>query len=267
MSSPRFFVRLLIAAVGISLIPADPAMAQAQGATERVEPAGDLQKAFETALASAKGSESLDAAYDLLGVAGTAQERGLKPLAEQSATTFVELVQRASAAALRKGGSTAHDTLDQLVDLRFFARSQEVVPAMTGLDAALRSLFPAVAKDIEQHIDKATEFDDQVAALSELTSLQASAAQVLMNDIAARAGAAIDARLVKLETAANQAAEDSERGRRLNSVAEAKRAREEQVADATANNVDTGAVQLKASGRTEESTRAGTGNPSDVTAD
>ena len=259
MSSPRFFVWYLAVAFGVAMAPAFPAMAQR--APERAEPSGgDLTQAFESAQASAKGSDSLDAAYELLGIAGSSQQRNAKALSDKASAAFVDLVQRSSAAALRKGGTTARDTLDQLVDLRFFARSQELTTAMNALDTALRSLFPAVAQALEQRIDTATEFDDQIESLNDYASLQASAAQVLMNDIATRIGSAIDTRLVKLETAANQATDAMERGRRVNAVAESKRARDGQVADATANNVDAVASQLKASGnRTEESTRAPTG--------
>jgi hypothetical protein len=257
MSSPRFIAFPILAVAAIYLVALSPVAAQ-QHAGEHVESANELQATFDSAAASAKVSDGLDPAYDLLGIAGSAQARGMKPLGDKASAAFVDLVQRSAAVAQRKGGSLARDTLDQLIDLRFFARSQDVAAAMAGIDTALRGLFPFVAQAVEKRFDTATEWDEKLDALNDLASLQAAATQVLMNDLAGTTGAAFDTRLAAVQDLANQPTDETERGRRLNGVAESKRSREEQIADAKANNVET-VANLKASGRTEESTRGNTG--------
>ena len=237
---------LALAAIGLLFLIAPPALAQ-RG--EPVQANVELQHAFDAAQTSARASDSLDPAYELLGIAGTAQARDIKPLAPNAAAAFVDLVQRATAAAQRKRGSAARDTLDQLVDLRFLAKSEEIQPAMKALDAAMRVLFPEVSEALQKSIDTAKDWDERLSLLNELASLQGSAVQVMMNDVAATIGAAFDARVATLDKIASQDADDAERARKLGGLAEAKRTRTEQTADAAANNVDAVAAHLKSGGK------------------
>ena len=75
-----------------------------------------------------------------------------------------------------------------------------------------------------------------------------------MNDIASAVAAAFDAKVAALDKRASQDSDDAERARKLGTLAEAKRSRTEQLADARTNNVDAVAAQLKGS-KGEESTR------------
>ena len=237
---------LALATIGLALLFALPAAAQ-RG--EQSQANAELQQAFDAANTSARASDSLDPAYELLGNAGTAQSRSILPLAPNAAAAFVDLVQRATAAAQRKRGSAARDTLDQLVDLRFLAKSEEVQPAMKALDVAMRTLFPEVSDALQKSIDAAKDWDERLTLLGELASLQGSAVQVMMDDVAAAIGAAFDARVVTLDKIASQDSDDAERARKLGGLADAKRTRTEQTADAAANNVDAVAAHLKSGGK------------------
>jgi hypothetical protein len=237
---------LAFATIGLALLFALPAMAAAPAQrNEQAQANAELQQAFEAAQTSARTSDSLDPGYELLGIAGTAKSRDLKPLAPNAAAAFVDLVQRATAGAQRKRGSTARDTLDQLVDLRFLAKSEEVQPAMAALDTAMRTLFPEVSDALQKSIDAAKDWDEKLTLLNDLASLQSSAVQVMMNDVASAIGAAFDTRAAALDKLASAESDDAERARKLGGLAEAKRTRTEQTADAAANNVDAVAAHIK----------------------
>src|SRR5579871_1052436 len=158
MSSLRYtLLRLTGLALGILLAGAVVAWAEAADTVSNA----DFKSAYDAAIADAKGSESLDPAYELLGVAGNARQRNLADLASGAANAFSDLIQRVSAIALKKGGSVAQDTLDQMVDLRFFAASTQIEKTGATLDAAMHSLFPVVTKTAEARADSASNWEDK----------------------------------------------------------------------------------------------------------
>jgi hypothetical protein len=221
-------------------------------------------------MANAKGADTLDPAYELLGVAGNARARNLKDMADGAAGAFADLMQRATASAQRKGGSAAQDTLDQMVDLRFFAETTQIEKTVSTLDAAMRQLFPAVAKGIEQRLDATQSWDDKLTALRDLATIEASSTQVLLTDVASPIGATFDRHISALEAKANAHADAAERARELSDIEEVKRSRAEQIADATANNVSAVAKQMQSSGRTAGSSQvmrseAGSDLPAELT--
>jgi hypothetical protein len=203
----------------------------------------DLRHAYDDALASARGSDSLDPAFELLGVAGTAHGRKVQDVDDGATRAFIDLVQRATAAAHKKGGSLARDTLDQFVDLRFFAHTSEIEAAMAALDGAMRDLFPVVSTSLQQQIDSASDWDDKLGALRDLAALQASAVQVLQDDVASAIGSSLDMKIAQMEQRLADESDDAERARRLGDLAELKRSRADQINDARANNVNAVAGQ------------------------
>lgn len=230
----------------------------------------DFKQAYESAMANAKGADTLDPAYELLGVAGNARERNLKDMADGAATAFDDLVQRATATALHKGGSTAQDALDQMVDLRFFAETTQIEKTVSTLDAAMRQLFPVVAKGIEQRLDTAQNWDDKLTALRDLATIEASSTQVLLSDVATPIGASFDRHIAALEAKANAQQDAAEHARELSDIEEVKRSRNDQISDATANNVSAVAKQMQTSGRTAGSAQvmrseAGSDLPAELT--
>jgi len=217
--------------------------------------AAEFKRAYDSALTGAAGNDTLDPAYELLGVAGNARERNAKDMANGAADAFAQLIQRATAAALKKGGSVAQDTLDQMVDLRFFAETTQLEKTTTALDVALRTLFPAVAKANEQRIDTAANWDDRVSALRDLIGLQASATQIKLDDVAASLAVGVDTRLTGADAVATADPDTAERARKAGEVEELKRARVDQLNEATANNINAVAKQMQSSGRTAGSSQ------------
>jgi hypothetical protein len=215
----------------------------------------EFKRAYESAMANAKGNDTLDPAYELLGIAGNARERNIKDMTDGAAAAFADLVQRATTTALKKGGSIAQDTLDQMVDLRFFAETTQIERTVTTLDGAMRQLFPVATKTIELHVDSAPNLDEKLSALRDLASLEASATQVLLTDVAAPITKSFESRIAGLEAKAATEADPSEHARQLSQIEELKRARTEQVNDAAANNVSAVAKQMESSGRTAGSSQ------------
>jgi hypothetical protein len=219
---------------------------------DTTESPAEFKHAYETAMADAKGRDTLDPAYELLGVAGSAHERGLNDLAANAAGAFADLVQRATATATRKGGSTAQDTLDELVDLRFFAETTHLDKATGALDTAMRMLFPVAAKTSAHRAESSAAWDEKLSALRELAGLQASATQVMLADAAKNIAENFTAQVAVLSGQAAAETDEVERGRKLADVEELKRSHDEQISDATNNNVTTIAQQILSSGRSSQ---------------
>jgi len=264
VSLPQLFLRIgFVVAALFAVIAAASAQPN-----DQAESAADFKRAYDSAIADAKGNTTLDPAYELLGVAGNARQRNLTDMTAGAANAFADLIQRVTANAAKKGGSTAQDTLDQLVDLRFFAGTTQIEKTTTALDAAMRGLFPVVITIIETHA-AAPNWEDKINALRDLASLQASATQVLLGDIATQVGTAFDTRAAAAETQANADEDNAERARKLGALNELKRSRDDQVKDAAVNNVNTVAQQMEASGRTAGSgplqqSEAGADVPADL---
>ncbi len=236
--------------------------ASAPAATPQPEPNADLRSAFREAVRDAKISDELDPAYVLLGVAETAQKQNLPQIAADAATAFADLIKRATAKALKVGGDATQDTLDQLVDLRFMARTANLPLPQAALDDAMTSLFPPVSKAVQHKVDTAESWDEKLQHADELADLQASATQILKDDLAHELGAAFDLKTAQLETLAGKAEDAAERTRMTEALAKSRQSRSERVADASANNINVVAALMQ--GQADQSIDAGSRVPSEV---
>jgi hypothetical protein len=132
------FIGVLTAGAAAIILHA-PAFAQ------QADAYADLRSAYREAMRDAKGADELNPAYVLLGLAETAQKQNLPQIAVDTATAFADLIKRATAKALKAGGTSAEDALDQLVDLRFMALTANLSLPQIALDDAMVSLFSSVS--------------------------------------------------------------------------------------------------------------------------
>ena len=252
------FIGLLTASTAAVIFAHAPVMAQgAQG-----DASADLRGAFREAARDAKGTDELDPAYVLLGVAESAQKQNLPQIAAEAATAFADLIKRATAKALKIGGAATEDTLDQLVDLRFMARTANLPLPQAALDDAMATLFPQVSAAVQRKIDEAESWDEKLQHAEDLADLQASATQILKDDLARDLGAAFDLKTAQLETLATQAEHADERTRMMEALAESRQSRSDRVADANANNINVVAALMQ--GQAEKTTDAESRQPSEV---
>jgi hypothetical protein len=222
---------ILIAGVA-GMMLAEPASAADNAAAE-------LQSAFEEAARDAKTTDDLGPAYMLLGIAETAQKQNHTQIALKAATTFAELVKRTAAKASLKPGSTlAENALAQFVDLRFVARTSNLPLPQAALDEAMGSLFPIVSTGLQNKIDEAVSWADKINYAVELGDLQASATQIMKEDVASTIEAAFEVKLTQLEKLAVAEADETERARMLEDVARARKIRDDRIIDAHANNLN-----------------------------
>jgi len=222
--------------------------------------AADLRAAFTEAARTSKSSDDLDPGYELLGIAETAQKRGLTQLAEQAGTAFAELVKRASTRALKAGGAAAEDALGQFVDLRFMAKSAGLPLPQSALDDAMTTLFPPVTAAIQKRFDQAAEWDNKLQAAEDLAELQASATQVMNETQAGKIGAGFNDRAAQLEQLAGADTNAETRTAMLTELERARKSRDDRVIDAKANNLNVVAALLAGKTGTDAGFRA----PSEV---
>ncbi|MBY0510804.1 MAG: hypothetical protein K2P94_11735 [Rhodospirillaceae bacterium] len=208
-------------------------------------PGADLQSAYEDAAHDARLSDDLDPAYELLGIAETAHMQNFPQVAAKAATAFADLVKRATIKALKTGGSVLEDTLDQFVDLRFVARSANLPLPQAALDDAMTSLFPTVSAALQRKIDDAGPWDDKLKYATDLGDLQASATQILKEDIAGDIGEAFDRKTAQLETLAAEESDEAERIRMQEGLAKARKSRVDRIVDANVNNMNVVAALLQ----------------------
>ena len=224
--------------------------------------AADLRVAFREAAREAKTSDDLDPGYELLGIAQTAQQQNLPQIAAEAATAFADLVKRATAKALKTGGSAAEDTLDQFVDLRFMARTANLPLPQAALDDAMASLFPPVAMAVKRKFDDAPDWSAKLNFADDLADLQASATQIMKEDVAREMGEAFDQKAAQLETAANDATDADERARQLEALTKTRKSRDDRIVDANANNINIVAALMQ--NQSERTADAGSRAPSEV---
>lgn len=239
--------RLLTAGV-TAVIFLGPLAAASSGAAP--DAAADLQGAYEDAAHDAKLSDDLDPAYELLGIAETAQMQNFPQIAAKAATAFADLVKRATVKALKTdgsktNGSTTEDTLDQFVDLRFVARSANLPLPQAALDEAMASLFPRVSTALQRKIDDAGPWADKLKYVDDLGDLQASATQILKEDVAHDIGAAFELKMAQLETFAGQETDADERARLMEGLAKVRKSRASRIVDANVNNIEVVAALLR----------------------
>ena len=219
-----------------------------------------LRATFADAARLARAGDDLDPAYELLGIAETAQKQDQPQIAAQAAAAFADLITRAAGKAL--GGSHSEDTLDQFVDLRFMARSANLPLPQAALDDAMAGLFPLVSASIQKRFDAAGDWAEKLKAAEDLADLQASATQILNEDQSGNIGAAFETRLTQLEVAAGESPNEGARGHMLDELARARKSRGNRMIDAKANNINVVAALLQNQGGATAT--AGSRAPSEV---
>ena len=225
-----FSFRLLIAGVAAIML-LEPAAAADDGAAE-------LQSTFEEAAHDSKTADDLGPAYVLLGVAETAQKQNYPQIAAKAATAFAELVKHITATALKPGSPIAEDILAQFVDLRFVARTSNLPLPQAALDEAMASLFPIVSASLQSKLDDAATWADKLNYAMELGDLQASATQIMKDDVASNIEAAFEVKVAQLEKSANAAPNEAERASMIEGVARTRKMRDDRIIDAHANNIN-----------------------------
>jgi len=231
--------------------------------TAAQDAAAELRTAFQEAAREAKASDDLDPAYELLGIAETAQQQNLPQIAAQAATAFADLVRRATVKAREIQGSVMEDVLDQFVDLRFMARTANLPLPQAALDDALVTLFPAVAANVQRKVDQAASWTEKLAFVDDLADLQASATQIMKQDVARDLGHAFERKLGQLEELARQAPDMHERVSMLESLSNTRKSRDERLIDANANNLNVVAALMQNPGARQTDV-AGSRSPSEV---
>jgi len=207
--------------------------------------AADLQSAYEEAAHDARLRDELDPAYQLLGIAEAAHMQNFPQIAAKAATAFADLVKRATTKALKTGGTAAEDALDQFVDLRVVARSANLPLPQAALDEAMASLFPTVSAGLQRKIDDAGSWVDKLEYAQDLGDLQASAAQILKEDLAGEIGAAFDQKIAQLQEFADQETDADARAQMEEGLARARKFRDDRVADAHINNINVVAALMQ----------------------
>lgn len=258
--SARLLMLGMIGGLSALMLSLNPACAA--GNQNAPDAAASLRIAFREAAREAKISDALDPAYELLGIAGSAQQYSLPQIAADAATAFADLVKRATAKALKTGGSATEDTLDQFVDLRFMARTANLPLPQAALDDAMTSLFPLVSAATQQKIDTAATWAEKLRCAGDLADQQASATQILKDDLARDIGAAFDQKTAQLETLAAAEADPAERARMLEGLAKTRQSRDVRIVDANANNMNVVAALMQNQGGAV--TEGGTRAPSEV---
>ncbi|MSO72911.1 MAG: hypothetical protein EXQ84_04795 [Rhodospirillaceae bacterium] len=239
-------IPLSLLAAGIAaMLVLTTAFAASPGASSAAE---SLRSAFRDAVRDASTGDDLDPAYELLGIAETAQQQDLPEIAAQAATAFADLVKRATTSALKTGGSSIEDTLDQFVDLRFMARTANLALPQVALDEAMASLFPPVSTSVQRKVDDAGSWSEKLKYADDLAGLQASATQIMKGDLARDMGAAFDLKTAQLETFANQEQDAGTRARMLAALGDTRKARDDRVVDANANNINVVATLMRNQG-------------------
>ncbi len=208
----------------------------------------DLRLALTNAKRQAESSDTLDAAYELVGIAEEAQNAKNADIIKDATTTLVRVIEKATQAAMNAGIADAHDTLDQLVDLSFFSRTSNVLGADDVMQKSLRLLFPKITSDVRSALSTANTSSERwpvaMTNLSILGELQAGAHLTMLDDLAANIEAAFNAEYARLDTMAQTG---SNRAELLEDLSAARKNRDEQVKDAKANNLNSVVAEMNKS--------------------
>ena len=218
-------------------------------------PGIELRNALEEAARDAKLSDEIDPGYELLSIAEAAQQQNLPQIAANAATAFADLVKRVTAKALRIGAPATVDTLDQFVDLRFMARSANLPLPQAALDEAMANLFPVVSSMLQQKFAAAQSWAEKLNFAAELGELQASATQIMKDDVAKDLAEAFDQKIAALEALAGEETAELEREGLLDELAAIRKSRDDRIIDANANNINIIAALMR--GESERETRVG----------
>ncbi len=211
----------------------------------------DLRSALSNAKRQAESSDTLDAAYELVGIAEEAQNAKNTDISKDATTTLVRVIEKATQTAMNAGIADAHNTLDQLVDLSFFSRTSNVLGADDVMQKSLRLLFPKITGDVRAALAVSNTSSERwpvaMTNLSILGELQAGALLTMLDDLAANIETAFNAEAARLETLAQSSSNN--RAELLEDLSAARKNRDEQVKDAKTNNLNTVVAEMNKSKR------------------
>jgi hypothetical protein len=199
----------------------------------------DLRAALDNAKAQASSRQDLDDAYELIGIAEEANRGGDTAIATDAVAAFTGVIERAASRARTASFADGQDTLDQLVDLTFFARTNDIVAAESVLRISLRQLFPELLGAARKALDATADWPQQVELLAAIGEMQAAAARVKLDQEADDIGVIFDAETAKRDPLV------ADQPERAKDIAELRRVRDEQLAEAIANNVDAVAEEMR----------------------
>lgn len=210
----------------------------------------DLRDSLANARREAQQAPGLDAAYELVGLADAAQQQNAAEIASEATTLLNTVLTRASEAAMTASIPEAHDAVDQLVDLSFFARTSQVTGADATLQKSLRALLPKVAQDVRAEMagagTNAATWPTALTHLTTLGELQAAATLTMLSDLAQAIGRDFDSEAAKLEALARK---DARADELLADVKAARTGRDSQLAEAKANDLAAVAAEISGPGR------------------
>ncbi|MBL8629123.1 MAG: hypothetical protein JNM81_05815 [Rhodospirillaceae bacterium] len=230
----------------------------------------ELRSALASAKRQANNSDTLDAAYELVGIAEEAQKAKTTEIIQDATTTLIKVIEKATQSAMNAGIPDAHDTLDQLVDLSFFTRTSNVLGADDVLQKSLRLLFPKITGDVRLALTTSNTTAERwpvaMTNLSILGELQAGAVLTMLDELSATIESGFNAEYARLEALAQSAAN---RESLMEDLKAARKNRDEQVKDAKANNLNTVVAEMSKSkgeqDRQESSDLATAGGDADMT--
>jgi hypothetical protein len=231
--------------IGCVLLWLAPACASAAPAGEAPDRAR-LQASLDAARAQAAGEAGLDAAYELIALADAVARSNHADVSNAAVTELLGIVVRASQAAADAPRDRAHDTIDQLLDLKFSAAASGLESVIAALDRAMQRLIPGVRTALAERVEDEDDWDIRMEAATAMSDLQASAAQANLNEEAADVGRAFDAAVARLAESAHSDGDIGLRQARAQAVAELQSIHDERLADAVTNNVRAVAAELRA---------------------
>ncbi len=230
--------------IGLSVWQCVPAVAADLSPSERAR----LQASLEAARPGPGGDRQLDAAYELLAVADTATKGGGTDIAASATAALISVIDNAG---LTGSGTVdlgrAQDAIDQLLDLKFSAGSAGLDSVLSAIDRSMRRLFLVVEGGLSKAVSAGDDFDSRLQSLAAMADLQASAAQANLAEEAATIGRSFDIGFQELSEEAHTVT-GSDRIAALDGV---RTSREERLADAVANNVQTVAAELRSAEQSE----------------
>lgn len=234
-------------AVLMGLGSAEARAADSPAAPSAVERAR-LQGALEAAQANVFADHGLDAAYELLAVADSATRANAGDVAKSATDALLAVVERATVAGETDPSPAAQDAIDQMLDLKFSASASGLEVVLSALDGAMRRLITTVeAAQVDIANQDEDAWEQRLDALTALADLQASAAQANLSQEADRIGRSFDRAFAALsEDAHNVSGAD-----RIAALDAVRTAREERLADAANNNVQSVAAELRAAEQVE----------------
>lgn len=267
MVAVKFRFSLFLVAAGLAgMLGAAEAQVRRPEAPERpAPPLLELRAALDDAKRDAAEDNGIDAAYKLVGIAEAAQSAQSMEITHEAVAALTTVIQRATQKALNLPLEDAQDTLDQLVDLAFFARSSKVESADAVFQGTVRTLLPKLIDDARTVLAVASPqpetWQSSMATLRLVSELQSAATLMMMDDLANQAGTIFRTESERLAALLEQLPDTSLRQAAQADLDKARQLHDELIADARANNLNTIVAEMTKSDRLavtdEDSAEAG----------